>query len=279
MAVEERNSWWRRDAAPSYPRSVFLLCWFLGSVLLAFVVIPLVALTGQASASLAEVLRMADVRNSIALSLEAAFLSALFASLIGVPLAYVLARSSFAGKGVVAAIIDLPLAVPHTVAGIALLMVFGRQGVLGEPLQSLIGLKFWGTLAGIVVAMLFVSAPYTVNAARIGFEGVDPRLEKIARTLGLGPWRTFMRVTLPLARRGITTGVTLTYARSISEFGAVVILVYYPETAPVKIYELFLRFSLTEAAGAAVLLLIVSLTLFVLLRYFAHGREMTRDNR
>jgi len=279
MAVEERNSWWRRDAAPSYPRSVFLLCWFLGSVLLAFVVIPLVALTGQASASLAEVLRMADVRNSIALSLEAAFLSALFASLIGVPLAYVLARSSFAGKAVVAAIVDLPLAVPHTVAGIALLMVFGRQGVLGEPLQSLIGLKFWGTLAGIVVAMLFVSAPYTVNAARIGFEGVDPRLEKIARTLGLGPWRTFMRVTLPLARRGIMTGVTLTYARSISEFGAVVILVYYPETAPVKIYELFLRFSLTEAAGAAVLLLIVSLTLFVLLRYFAHGREMTRDNR
>ena len=279
MAVEERNSWWRRDAAPSYPRSVFLLCWFLGSVLLAFVVIPLVALTGQASASLAEVLRMADVRNSIALSLEAAFLSALFASLIGVPLAYVLARSSFAGKAVVAAIVDLPLAVPHTVAGIALLMVFGRQGVLGEPLQSLIGLKFWGTLAGRVVAMLFVSAPYTVNAARIGFEGVDPRLEKIARTLGLGPWRTFMRVTLPLARRGIMTGVTLTYARSISEFGAVVILVYYPETAPVKIYELFLRFSLTQAAGAAVLLLIVSLTLFVLLRYLAHGREMTRDNR
>ncbi len=146
------------------------------------------------------------------------------------------------------ALIDLPLAVPHTVAGIALLMVFGRQGVLGEPLQALVGLKFWGTLAGIVVAMLFVSAPYTVNAARIGFEAVDPRLEKIARTLGLDPWRTFWRITLPLARRGIMTGVTLTYARSISEFGAVVILVYYPMTAPVMIYELFLRFGLDQAA-------------------------------
>ena len=279
MTWQGRHSWWGR-AAPSHPRSIFLLCWFLGSVLLAFVVIPLIALAAtQTGASLAEVARMADVRDSIVLSLEAAFLSATLAALIGVPTAYVLARSSFAGKGVIAALIDLPLAVPHTVAGIALLMVFGRQGVLGEPLQSLVGLKFWGTIAGIVVAMLFVSAPYTVNAARIGFEAVDPRLEKIARTLGLGPWRTFWRITLPLARRGIMTGITLTYARSISEFGAVVILVYYPMTAPVKIYELFLRFSLEQAAGAAVLLLIVSLTLFVLLRYLAHGRELVRDNR
>ena len=279
MATGLQDGWWWRRAAPSHPRGVFLVCWFLGSVLLAFVVIPLIALSAQASAHLAEVAGMADVRDSIVLSLEAAFLSATLAALIGVPTAYVLARSSFAGKGVIAALIDLPLAVPHTVAGIALLMVFGRQGVLGEPLQSLVGLKFWGTIAGIVVAMLFVSAPYTVNAARIGFEAVDPRLEKIARTLGLGPWRTFWRITLPLARRGIMTGVTLTYARSISEFGAVVILVYYPMTAPVKIYELFLRFSLEQAAGAAVLLLIVSLTLFVLLRYLAHGREMVRDNR
>ena len=280
MATDMRAGWWWRRAAPSHSRGLFLLCWFLGSVLLAFVVIPLIALAAtQSVANLAAVARMADVRDSIVLSLEAAFLSATFAALIGVPLAYVLARSSFAGKGVIAALIDLPLAVPHTVAGIALLMVFGRQGLLGEPLQALVGLKFWGTIAGIVVAMMFVSAPYTVNAARIGFEAVDPRLEKIARTLGLGPWRTFWRITLPLARRGIMTGVTLTYARSISEFGAVVILVYYPMTAPVKIYELFLRFSLDQAAGAAVLLLIVSLTLFVLLRYLAHGRELVRDNR
>ena len=280
MPAGSQESWWRQRTAPSHPRGIFLLCWFLGSVLLAFVVVPLVALAAtQSGASLMQIARMADVRQAIVLSLEGAFLSATLAALIGVPLAYVLARSSFAGKSVIAALIDLPLAVPHTVAGIALLMVFGRQGILGEPLQSLIGLKFWGTIAGIVVAMLFVSAPYTVNAARVGFEAVDPRLEKIARTLGLGPWRTFWRITLPLARRGIMTGVTLTYARSISEFGAVVILVYYPMTAPVKIYELFLRFGLDQAAGAAVLLLIVSLGLFILLRMIAHGRGPVRDNR
>jgi len=268
-----------RGGAPSRPDALYLLCWFLGSILVAFLVIPLIALAvSQSGASLAEVARMADVRDAIVLSLEGAFLSASLAALVGVPLAYGLARAAFPGKSVIAALIDLPLAVPHTVAGIALLMVFGRQGVLGEPLQALAGLKFWGTLAGIVVAMLFVSAPYTVNAARIGFETTDPRLEKIARTLGLGPWRTFLRIALPLARRSIMTGVTLTYARSISEFGAVVILVYYPMTAPVKIYELFLRFGLDQAASAAVLLLAVSLALFLLLRTLARNAR-ARENR
>ena len=269
----------RQGAAPSRPNGLYLLCWFLGSILTAFLVIPLLALTlSQSWANLAAVARMADVRDAVALSLEGAFLSATLAAAAGIPLAYGLARTDFTGKAAIAALIDLPLAVPHTVAGIALLMVFGRQGVLGEPLQALVGLKFWGTIAGIVVAMLFVSAPYTVNAARIGFEAVDPRLEKIARTLGLGPWRTFLRISLPLARRSIMTGVTLTYARSISEFGAVVILVYYPMTAPVKIYELFLRFGLDQAAGAAVLLLAVSLALFLLLRALARGAP-ERDSR
>jgi molybdate/tungstate transport system permease protein len=271
---------WRFRAAPSRPGGLYLICWLLGSLLLAFLVIPLVALAlTQSGMSLAAVARMADVRDAIGLSLEGALLSAALAALIGVPLAYVLARTAFPGKGIIAALIDLPLAVPHTVAGIALLLVFGRQGVLGEPMQTLIGLKFWGTIAGIVVAMLFVSAPYTVNAARIGFEAVDPRLEKIARTLGLGPWQTFLRISLPLARRSIMTGVTLTYARSISEFGAVVILVYYPMTAPVKIYELFLRFGLDQAAGAAVLLLIVALALFVLLRTLAQRGAAVSGSR
>ena len=266
-------------AAPSRPRTLYLVCWFFGSLLTAFLVIPLIALTASQSwTGLAQVARMADVRDAIVLSLEGAFLSATLAALAGVPLAYALARTDFPGKGAVEALIDLPLAVPHTVAGIALLIVFGRHGVLGAPIAAFTGLKFWGTLAGIVAGMLFVAAPYTVNAARIGFAAVDPRLEKIARTLGLGPWRTFWRITLPLARRGVMTGVTLTYARSISEFGAVVILVYYPMTAPVKIYELFLRFGLDQAASAAVLLLFVSLALFLLLRALSRG-VAERENR
>ncbi|HUC64123.1 MAG TPA: ABC transporter permease [Stellaceae bacterium] len=248
---------------------VFSLC---GGVLLAFILLPLLRLAAsQSASSLARIAALADVRQAITLSLEAALITALLAALLGVPLAYLLARSRFHGRAVVAAIIDLPLAVPHTVAGIALLFVLGRQGIIGAPLAALFGLRFWGTLAGIVAAMLFVSIPYTVNAARIGFEAVDPRLEMTARSLGLGPWQVLRRISLPLAWRSVMTGLTLTYARAVSEFGAVVILVYHPMTAPVKIYELFLRFGVDEAAGMSVLLLLITLGLFILLRALAFG--------
>ena len=253
---------------------VFSLC---GGVLLAFILLPLLRLAASQSAgSLARIAAMADVRQAIALSLEAALITAVLAALLGVPLAYLLARARFRGRAVVAAIIDLPLAVPHTVAGIALLFVLGRQGIIGAPLAALFGLRFWGTLAGIVAAMLFVSIPYTVNAARIGFEAVDPRLEMTARSLGLGPWQVLRWVSLPLAWRSVMTGLTLSYARAVSEFGAVVILVYHPMTAPVKIYELFLRFGVDDAAGMSVLLLLITLGLFILLRALAFGGAAPR---
>lgn len=259
---------------------VFLVFAFLGSLLVGFILLPLVRLAAtQTGATLWHTAQTADIRAAIWLSLVSAFVTALVAGVFGVPLAYLLARGSFPGKPIIAAIVDIPLTVPHSVVGIALLIVFGRRGIIGAPAEALIGLKFWGTMAGIVVAMLFVSAPYTVNAARIAFESVDPRLEMVARTLGMGPWRTLIRVTMPLSWRSILTGLTLTYARSISEFGAVAILVYYPMTAPVQIYELFLRYGLNAAAGAAVLLLIVTIVLFILLRSFAFGRGIGLSSR
>lgn len=259
-------------SGPGQARALVLVFWLFGGVLVAFIAIPLLGLAAmQSGATLLRVAAKPSIEEAIALSLEAALLTVAAAALLGVPLAYGLARGAFPGKGFLAALVDVPLAVPHTVAGIALLSVFGRRGVLGAPAEALFGLRFWGSLAGVVAAMLFVSAPYTVSAARIGFESVDPRLEKVARTLGLGPWRTFWRVTLPLARRSIMTGLVLTYARAISEFAAVAILAYYPMTAPIKVYELFLRFGLHDAAAMAVLLMIVCLALFVLLRRFAYG--------
>jgi molybdate/tungstate transport system permease protein len=254
------------------PDTLRLIVWLLGSLMVGFILVPLLGLAAtQTGASLARVARMAEVRQAIALSIEASSITAAIAALAGVPLAYGLAHARWPGRGVVAAILDLPIAVPHTVSGIALLIVFGRDGLLGAPAASLFGLKFWGTLAGVVSAMLFVSVPYAVNAARIGFETIDPRLLQVARTLGLGPWRTFFRITLPLARREIAIGLTLTFARSISEFGAVVIIAYYPMTAPVEIYDLFLRFGLNEAAGMSVLLLLVALGLFIAFRWLAYG--------
>jgi molybdate/tungstate transport system permease protein len=254
------------------PDPLLLLVWLLGSLMVGFILVPLLGLAAtQTGASLARIAGMADVRRAIWLSIEASLITAAIAALAGVPLAYGLAQARWPGRGVVAAILDLPIAMPHTVSGIALLIVFGRDGLLGAPAASLFGLKFWGTLAGVVAAMLFVSVPYAVNAARIGFEAIDPRLQQVARTLGLGPWRTFFRITLPLARREIAIGLTLTFARSISEFGAVVIIAYYPMTAPVEIYDLFLRFGLSEAAGMSVLLLLVALGLFIAFRWLAYG--------
>ena len=268
-----------RRSSPAQAQSLLLAFWLAGSLLLGFILLPLLRLAAsQSGASLARIAAMADVRQAIGLSLEGALIAALLAAVFGVPLAYLLARARFPGRAVVAAVVDLPLAVPHTVAGIALLFVLGRQGIIGAPLEAL-GLRFWGTLAGIVAAMLFVSLPYTVNAARIGFEAVDPRLEMTARTLGLGPWQVLRHVSLPLARRSIMTGLTLTYARALSEFGAVVVLVYHPMTAPVMIYELFLRFGLDEAAAMSVLLLAISLGLFILLRVLAFGRAPAGQGR
>ena len=243
--------------------------WLLASLLLGFVLVPLLGLADSESASaLRQVAAMPEARAAIAMSLFAAAIAAILAGLFGVPLAWLLARAAFPGRAVVAAIVDLPLAVPHTVAGIALLIVLGRHGVIGAPAAA-IGLEFWGTLAGVVAAMLFVSAPYTVNAARLGFEAIDPRLEMVARSLGLAPSRVLWHITLPLAGRGILTGLTLTFARALSEFAAVAILAYYPKTAPVLIYELFLRFGLGEAAALSVIVLAVSLALFILLRALA----------
>ena len=252
----------------------------LGGLLVVFVLLPLVRLYGsQTLATVTRVAAEADVRSAIWLSLKAAFLTSVISGVMGVPLAYLLARMSFPGKAVVEAIVDLPLTIPHTVVGIALLFVFGRTGIIGAPLGALTGLQFWGSLAGIVVAMLFVSAPYTVNAARVGFEAADLRLEKVARTLGARPWAVFVRVTMPLAWRSILTGLMLTYARSISEFGAVIVLSYYPMTAPVKIYDLFLQFGLGDSSAMAVLFLTVVLALFILLRYLAYGGTAFRRPR
>ncbi len=261
-------------------RTVYLVFWLLGTVLLAIIVLPLLRLALQPSLkNLAAAIDDIEVREALWLSVAGAFCAAVFSALFGVPLGYVLARSAFRGRGLIGAIVDLPLSVPHTVAGIALLMVFGRRGIIGEPADALLGLRFWATLAGIVVAMVFVSAPYTVNSARIGFQSVDLQLEMVARTLGLGPWQVLWRVTLPLAWHGIATGLTLTFARAISEFSAVAILVYYPMTAPVKIYELFLSGGLDQASAAAVLLLALSLGLFVLFRHFAYGTTIAGTGR
>jgi molybdate/tungstate transport system permease protein len=256
-----------------------VVAWMLSGLLLAFIVLPVVRLAATSSpANLRQAAATPAIRDATLLSLQAAAITAGIATLFGVPLAYLLARGAFPGRGLIQALVDLPLAVPHTVAGIALLFLLGRTGWVGAPAARL-GVSFYGSQWGIIAAMLFVSVPFAVNSARVAFESIDPQLEHAARSLGATPWHTFRRVTLPLGIRGVLTGAVLVYARSISEFGAVVIIAYYPATAPVEIYNLFLQSGLTESASAAVVLLIVTLATFLVLRTLASGRLLTRIDR
>ena len=257
---------------PSWPFGAFQsVMWVLGGLLIAFILLPIVRLATTSSfGSLTHAAETAEIRDAILLSLQDAAITAAIATFVGVPLAYVLVRRRFRGWNLVQAVVDLPLAVPHTVAGIALPFVFGRTGWIGDP-ASHIGISFYGSQWGIVAAMLFVSAPFAVNSARVALEAIDPNVERAARSLGASPSFSFRRVILPLAAPGIMTGAVLVYARSISEFGAVVIIAFYPVTAPVEVYNLFLQSGLAESASAAVLLLFVSLATFLVLRTLASG--------
>jgi molybdate/tungstate transport system permease protein len=206
-----------------------------------------------------------EVMHSIGLSFLSAAIATFFGLCGGVPLAYLLARKSFPGRGIVEAIINLPLVVPHTAAGIALLLVFGRRGLLGSWFEPL-GIVFTDNIAGIVVAMLFVSLPFLVNSSRDAFKMVDGSLEKAAMVDGAGMWRTFWFVTFPLAWRGVVSGALMMWARGISEFGAVVILSYHPKIAPVLVFERFQGFGLDAALPVALLLVLGSVIVFAILR-------------
>ena len=238
----------------------------LGACLVLFVVGPLLRLLLESSPRhLAEAIQDPELRASIGLTVVTATAATLLGALLGIPLAYLLARRSFPGRRIVQGIIDLPVVIPHPVAGIALLLFLGRRSTVGG-LLSHIGLEFVSHVPGIVAAMLFVSVPILVSGAREAFRGVDPQLERVARTLGDTAWGAFRRVTLPLAGRGILAGSILAWARSVSEFGSIVILTYNPKVASIFIFDRFTAYGLPAAVPAAVILLLVALAVFLLVR-------------
>jgi molybdate/tungstate transport system permease protein len=250
-----------------------LLFTALGALLIFFIAWPLLrTVTGSQPVIIWETLREAEVRRAILLTFYSSGLATGIAFVAGVPLAYLLARVDFRGKRLIEGIVDVPIVVPHSAAGIALLMVFGRRSLLGRAF-GLFGLRFVSAAPGIVIAMLFVSLSFLVDSAREGFEAIDPRLERVARTLGASPWQAFWRVSFPLAWRSILSGMILMWARGLSEFGAVVILAYHPMIAPVLLYERFESFGLTYARPVAAIIVVICLLTFVALRLIAQQKE------
>jgi molybdate/tungstate transport system permease protein len=239
---------------------------FLGGLLLLFIILPLVStLLGTTPEGFWSALTDPEVLRSISLTFAAAGVATALAMLTGVPLAYLLARRIFHGKRIVEALVNLPIVIPHTAAGVALLLVFGRRGLLGQWLTPL-GITFTDSFGGIVVGMLFVSLPFLVNMSRESFALVDDELERVALIDGASTWGAFWHVTLPLAWRGVLGGAVMMWARGISEFGAVVILAYHPKIVPVLVYERFNGFGLGAAQPIATLLIIVAIAVFTFLR-------------
>jgi len=238
----------------------------LGAILVLFIVGPLLRLLFKASpGGLLAAFQDPELGQSIALTLLAATTATAIGVILGVPLAYFLARTRFPGRRMLQGIIDLPVVVPHPVAGIALVLFLGRRSPLGGALAEL-GLEFVSHVPGIIAAMLFVSAPILVSGAREAFAAVDPHLERVARSLGDRPWTAFRRVTLPLAGRGVVAASVLAWARSVSEFGAIVVITYNPKVASIYVFDRFTSFGLGAAIPAAVILLLVALTIFAIVR-------------
>lgn len=205
-----------------------------------------------------------EVATSIFLTLRSSFWATSSAIMFGVPLAYVIARYNFKFKKIVEGIIDIPVIIPHSAAGIALLTVWGRKSFFGE----LTGISIMGTEAAISIAMFFVSVPFLINSVKNGFKLIDPRYEKVAITLGAKPIIAFFTISLPMVKKSIISGAIMMWARGISEFGAVIVLAYHPMIAPILIYDRYEAFGLKYARPVAVILILVCLTVFILFRIF-----------
>jgi molybdate transport system permease protein len=251
----------------------------LAGLFFLFLGIPLVALLlreapGAVWASLLE----PDVGQALQLSVVTTTLSTLLAVIFGLPVAYVLARLSFPGRGVLETLVTMPTVLPPVVAGVALLLTFGRTGLLGHYLD-LLGISLPFTTVAVVMAQVFVSAPFFVNSAKAGLEQLDRRYEQAAYTLRASPFYAFRRVVLPLIRPALLSGIGLAWARALGEFGATITFAgNFPgttQTMPIAVY-IASEIDLDKAIAISVVLLSASFAILLALRL--GQRRLTIEN-
>jgi molybdate/tungstate transport system permease protein len=183
-----------------------------------------------------------------------------------VPLAYAVSRLRFPGRTLLLSLIDVPIIIPQSVAGLALVLVFGPSQPLGGALKDLFGIRFDGTLLGVCLAQVFVAMPFIVKAAIAAFDAVPQDLELAARTLGASSWSAFRRIALPLASRGVFLGAVLAWARAAGEFGALLFIAQTPETVPTLAGRLSDSMGKTQTGPLVAVLLGFSLVMFFLLQ-------------
>lgn len=258
-------------------RSFYLIANLLGALVLLFIIAPLTGIILSTEyKDVVSAINDKEVTQSVWLTIFASITATLIFAGFSLPFAWLLARKKFPFKRLVSGIIDLPVVIPHTAAGIALLGVISRDSTAGR-LAANFGIDFIGHPSGIIIAMAFVSLPFFINSARDGFSSVPEKLEKAALNLGANPARVFLTISVPLAMRHIISGCVLMFARGMSEFGAVVIIAYHPMVAPVLIYERFSSFGLQYARPVAVILIILSVFFFLLMRLLTKDPEDARN--
>jgi molybdate transport system permease protein len=216
-------------------------------------------------AELIDNLRLPQVRQAIALSLRTSTWATALSVVLGMPVAFLMARRQFPGRTLLDTLIELPIVLPPAVAGLSLLLVFGRRGWVGAPLDQL-GIRITFTELAVVIAQTFIAVSLFIRAAAIGFAAVEPEIEDAAAIDGASLWQTFRRITLPLARRSVLTGVALAWARAMGEFGATIIFAgNFPgrtQTMPLAIY---LGFELNLGVAVTLSVILVGFSFVVLM--------------
>ncbi len=251
----------------------------LAGLFALFLALPVLALVGHAvfSGSLAGAAGSSVVLAALALSLTTTAVSLLVTVLVGLPLALVLARRRFRGKWLVEALVDLPIILPPSVAGLGLLLVFGRRGLLGAPLDVL-GITIPFTTLAVILAQVFVSAPFFIRSARAGIAGVDGDLEDAARVDGASEAHVLRRITLPLAGAALGAGLVMSWARALGEFGATIMFAGNiggrTQTLPLVVYAEFQGGDLDASIAAAAILVLAALGVLIAVRVFHWGRVL-----
>ena len=251
----------------------------LSGILGLFLALPVIVLVGRAvvGGALSDALGTTAVLDALGLSLLATTASLLLTVAFGTPLAWVLARRHFRGSTLLETIVDLPIVLPPSVAGLALLLVFGRRGLLGEPL-TFFGLAIPFTTLAVILAQTFVAAPFYVRAARAGIAGVDRELEDVARDLGAAERHVFLRVTIPLAAPALAAGLVMSWARALGEFGATIMfagnVTGRTQTLPLLVYAKFEGGDLDPSIAAAAILVLAAFGVLIAVRVLRWGRAL-----
>ena len=236
-----------------------------------FFVLPLAGLAARTPwASAPGILGDPQVQDALRLSVVCSLASTALAAVLGVPLAWVLARLRFPGRNLLRGLTTLPMVLPPVVGGVALLLAFGRRGLLGAPIATATGFSLPFTTAGVIVAESFVAMPFLVITVEAGLRSMDVRFEEAARTLGAGRWTVFRRVTLPLIGPSLAAGAVLAWSRALGEFGATITFAgNFPgttQTAPLAIYIDLESGRLPSAVILSLVLAVTSLAVLVALR-------------